>query len=464
MTTQLLRMMGSFIKNSPAAIAVLRGADFRFEIVNPAYAALAPGEPMLGRTVADVWPAAASLMLPTLEEVRATQAAYRANAMAIPLHHGPGSKTEERYFDFSYVPFAAPGSEPDDVRVMIIAIEVTDQRRTERELLQAHQELAAIHANAPVALFLVDQGRRGCRPGDAIGCLNSTADRRGCGHGPDCLHCAIHAAATDSLAHGAPHQNVEAWVPIMTGGVRESRCLLVSTAPMPVTGDNKVLVCAQDITDLKQAFRQLESALAEKTVLVKEVHHRVKNNLAVVSSLLRMKSEASASADARVALQESYQRVLSMAQIHEQLYESDRLDRINFSDYAEQLVQRLHRAFFGDSARVEVRTNLDPIELAIEQAVPCGLILNELLTNAFKYAFPGENQGRILVSFHQTTPGPLELAVEDNGIGIAPDLLSGRTATLGLRIVGILANQLEGSLEHQSCAGTRVVLRFRSLH
>src|SRR5215471_3223689 len=126
MTTQLLRMMGSFIKNSPAAIAVLRGADFRFEIVNPAYAALAPGEPMLGRTVADVWPAAASLMLPTLEEVRATQAAYRANAMAIPLHHGPGSKTEERYFDFSYVPFAAPGSEPDDVRVMIIAIEVTD--------------------------------------------------------------------------------------------------------------------------------------------------------------------------------------------------------------------------------------------------------------------------------------------------------------------------------------------------
>lgn len=227
------------------------------------------------------------------------------------------------------------------------------------------------------------------------------------------------------------------------------------------------MTCGQDsggaIGDYRQAVHQLESALAEKTVLFKEVHHRVKNNLAVISSLLRMKADAAGSEEVRLALDESYLRVLSMAMIHEQLYESDRLDRINFSDYAHQLVQRLHRVFLDNPDRVEVATALEPVELGIEQAVPCGLILNELLTNALKYAFPGANHGRILVSFHRAAAGLLELAVEDNGIGLSPAQLAGQSPTLGLRIVGILTNQLDGVLEHQRCPGTRIVLRFPSV-
>src|SRR5205085_3604710 len=117
--------------------------------------------------------------------------------------------------------------------------------------------------------------------------------------------------------------------------------------------------------------------------------------------------------EAKLALEKSYQRVLSMALIHEQLYESDRLDRINFSEYALQLVGRLGHAFIDEPSRVSIETALEPIELGIEQAVPCGLILNELLTNAFKYAFPGANRGKILISFRQSEPGMLELAIED---------------------------------------------------
>ncbi|HME90682.1 MAG TPA: histidine kinase dimerization/phosphoacceptor domain -containing protein, partial [Myxococcaceae bacterium] len=407
------------VRNSPAAIAILRGPEFRFELVNPAFAALAPGEPMIGRTVADVWSVAAPLAVPPLQNVRATRTPYHASGVGLPLHRGPGSQVEQRYFDFSFAPL-------EEDRILVMAIEVTHHRQVQEDLRSAHQELAAIHANAPVALFLVDEGRRGNRPGGAIGCLNALADPGGCGQSESCCDCPIRNATLDSLNNNVRHQSVEAWVPIRVDGHTESRCLLVSTAPMPFTGIKRVLVCAQDITELKTAVSQAESALAEKTVLFKELHHRVKNNLAVVSSLLRMKADAATNEEVRGALEASHRRVHSMALIHEQLYASDRLDKINFSEYAQQLVERLRHAFVDEPLRVSIETDLDPIELGIEQAVPCGLILNELLTNAFKYAFPGNNQGVIRISFHECDRGLLELAVEDNGIGLSSELLSGR--------------------------------------
>jgi len=453
MTSLSLRMMEAIVHNSPAAIAVMRGHEFRLEMINPAYSALAPGTEMLGRRVADVWPSAAHLILPLLREVRATRTPFQASGMAFQMHRGPGSAIEERFFDFSYAPVEGD-------RILALAIEVTHHKRVEKDLLSANQELAAIHANAPVALFLVDEALRGNRPGDAIGCMNAESDPRGCGHSSVCADCPIRNATLDSLANGNRHQSIEAWVPLTLDGRQESRCLLVSTAPMPFADERTVLVCAQDITELKHAIRQAEGALAEKTVLFKELHHRVKNNLAVVSSLLRMKADIAPSDEVRRALEASHRRVHSMALIHEQLSEHDRLDRIIFSEYAQQLVEHLRQAVAEEPARISIVTDLDPIEVGIEQAVPCGLILNELLTNAFKYAFPGRNHGRILVSFHEQVPGTLELTVEDNGIGLSPELRSGRETSLGLRIVGILTNQLDGVLEHQPCAGTRIVLRF----
>ena len=163
-----------------------------------------------------------------------------------------------------------------------------------------------------------------------------------------------------------------------------------------------MLVCAQDITEQKRTQRALESALAEKTTLLKEIHHRVKNNLAVISSLLSMKADSVSNQTAKQALLKSQQRVHSMALIHEHLYGNERLDRIDFAEYAAELVRRLHAAVASDPHRIAIELALDPIELAIEQAVPCGLILNELLTNAFKYAFHGRDRGRIEISFHES--------------------------------------------------------------
>ena len=465
------------IRSLPSAIALLRGPDFVIEMVNPAFQELSPGEPMVGRTVAEVWPEAAPLVIPLLRAVRDGGIAYGATGQAVPSRRGSGSPAEVRYFDFSYVPLTQGG----EVLILVAATEVTAHKRVEAELRAVCAELAAIHASAPVALFVIDDEFRvekvndmaarfagrasadivGLRPGDAFECLSALASSAGCGNGPACVQCPIRTAALDSLTSGARHEGVEAWIPRTVNGATYEPCLQISTSAMQFDQGRKVLVCAQDITEQKRTQRALESALAEKTILLKEIHHRVKNNLAVVSSLLSMKADAVTNPTARLALQESQQRVYSMALIHEHLYGNDRLDRIDFAQYATQLINRLHVALPAEPDRIAIELTLEPIELAIEQAVPCGLILNELLTNAFKYAFHGRARGRIAVSFRQSASGMRELSVEDDGIGFPADQLDGPNGnSLGLRIVGVLTHQLDGTLSREPCSGTRMVLRF----
>ena len=400
---------------------------------------------MVGRTVADVWPEAVQVVVPLLQAVRDGGRVYNASGLVVPLHRSPGSPVEERHFDFSCVPLV----QGDDVWVLVATTEVTAHKRVEVQLQAAWAELAAIHANAPVALFVVNDkflvekvndmaarfaGREeagivGWRLGAAFGCLSALLSAEGCGKGSECSCCPIRAAAMDSLAHGTHHEGVEAWLSRSASGETQSPCLLISTSPMQFDRVRKVLVCVQDITEQKRTQLALESALAEKTILLKEVHHRVKNNLAVISSLLSMKADAVTNPTARQALLESQQRVYSMALIHEQLYGNERLDRINFAEYATELVCRLHAAMAAEPDRISIDLALEPTELAIEQAVPCGLILNELLTNAFKYAFRDRVHGRVAVSFRESADGNHELAVEDDGVGLPADLMAAPTGS-----------------------------------
>jgi two-component sensor histidine kinase/PAS domain-containing protein len=434
--------------------------------------------------MAELWPEAVPLLMPLLNVVRDAATVYHATGLAIPMHRVPGSPVEERYFDFSFVPLTDPvegAPQMDDVRVLVVAIEVTKHKRAEAELHATYSELAAIYASAPVVLFVVNDefrvekvndlaarfaGREGPetlgkRPGDAFGCLNALADPGGCGNSPACQRCSIRTAVLDSLATGTPHEGAEAWLSRLDGGQRQKRCLLISTSVIRFQRSRKVLVCAQDITELKQTQLALESALAEKTILLQEIHHRVKNNLAVISSLLSMKADAVESPEAKLALEKSQQRVYSMALIHEHLYGNGHLDRIDFAEYARQLVLRLHAAYAGEPDRIAISLDLDPIEVALDRAVPCGLILNELLTNTFKYAFRGRPDGRIVVSFHESAAGIRELTVEDNGVGLPAGRLAFQNEnSLGLRIVEILTNQIDGTLAQEPCSGTRLVLRF----
>ena len=484
-------LLESMVQNSPAAMALLVGKDFTFEMLNPSYQALAPGEPMAGRTVSEVWPEAAPLVLPLLQSVRDTGTAFHAREFAVPLHRVPGRPAEKRYFDFSYVPLRGYAG-ADDLAVLVAANEVTSYKAAEESLSAAYSELEAIYEHAPVVLLVVDEQLRvqkvnelasrfagrpipdmlGVLPGTAIGCGNCLTDPRGCGYGADCPRCPIRLSVLDAL-QGGTGRRVEGWLPLAADGGQQPRCLLVSTAAMDFGNGRKVLVCAQDITELKQAqlellrreealqqtVARLQTALADKTVLLQEVHHRVKNNLAVISSLLVMKADAVASGEARAALAESQQRVHSIALIHEHLYGNEHLDRIDFAEYAQQLVDGIRAAAAGE--RFAIETGLEAVELGIERAVPCALVLNELLSNALKYAFPDGRSGRIQVQFRETQAGVLELAVEDNGVGLPPGgLVAGNSKSLGLQIVRILARQLDGAVEQEACPGTRIVLRF----
>ena len=205
---------------------------------------------------------------------------------------------------------------------------------------------------------------------------------------------------------------------------------------------------------------KLEAALNEKTVLMKEIHHRIKNNLAVISSLLGMKADLTEIPEARLALEDSQQRVRSIALVHELLYATDHLDRVNFNAFVEQLVHEITAVFVADAGRISIHVAVEPIEVATHQAIPCALILNELITNAFKYAFPGRRDGHLQISFRQADPEHLELAIEDNGVGCPAHLTNGNGKSMGLRVVRILTKQLDGSLQLEACAGTRFVLRF----
>ena len=363
-----------------------------------------------------------------------------------------------------------------------------ERARVEARLHAAYSELSAIYANCPVALLVVDEefrvekanemaarfaGRKafemqGLRYGEALLCPEAAVDPRGCTYSPSCSECPVCRAVSDIVHNGTTRDNMESWVRLSIDSEKKERWLLVSCGGIDLGQRKRVLVCARDITELQLAHLDLErqrdareAALAEKTVLLKEIHHRVKNNLAIIASLLSMKAATTDSDDARAALRQSQERVHSMALIHEHLYRSQNLDRVNFAEYARTLSEELYQVFISEPGRISVRLSIQPIELSIQRAVPCGLILNELIANAFKYAFPGGRRGEISISFREVEPGRLELAVEDDGVGLPAGLLqSPGASSLGLRIVNILTTQLDGTLEQQPSAGTRIVIRF----
>lgn len=219
-------------------------------------------------------------------------------------------------------------------------------------------------------------------------------------------------------------------------------------------------VILRDVSSRKQIEESLRTALREKEVLLREVHHRVKNNLQVVSSLLNLQARASGDEEVARAFDESQRRVQSMALIHEQLYETPDLADINFPDYIRQLAGRLFRSYRVSSNRVELHTDIADVHLGIDTAVPCGLILNELISNSLKHAFPGDREGRILVRVEKLPDGSLRMVVADDGVGLPSDIGFWSTKTLGIRLVRSLVRQLDGEIELGGPPGAEFRIRF----
>jgi PAS domain S-box-containing protein len=220
---------------------------------------------------------------------------------------------------------------------------------------------------------------------------------------------------------------------------------------------------ARDITERRRAEEQIRASLHEKEVMLKEIHHRVKNNLQIVSSLLSLQSEYIVDPETLRFFRESQNRVKSMALVHEKLYQSTNLARVDFDGYLRELATHLVRSSVNDAGTVDVRLETNGVSLSIDKAIPCGIIVNELVTNALKYAFPAGRQGVLYVECAAEGPGEIRLVVGDDGVGLPAEFDVEQAETLGLTLVQMLVDQLQARLtvrRQASRLGARTGVEF----
>lgn len=225
-----------------------------------------------------------------------------------------------------------------------------------------------------------------------------------------------------------------------------------------VTG---ILCVSLEITERKIAQDNMRKSLEEKEVLLREIHHRVKNNMQIISSLLRLQSENIEDKKYRDAFIDSQNRIHAMALIHEKLYQSKSIAKINFKEYIDSIVSNIFESYCIKS-NIKIDINIENIPLIIDCAVPCGLIINELVTNSLKYAFPDGRQGKIQISVKSNNDHMIQLSISDDGIGIPEDMDIRNTKSLGLHLVTALAEkQLNGEFILNRENGTEFQIKFR---
>ncbi len=245
--------------------------------------------------------------------------------------------------------------------------------------------------------------------------------------------------------------------------IQRGKEVWIYTVKTPIMDDSGnvtgILGISWDITERKKAEQQIKQSLREKETFLREIHHRVKNNMAVVSSLLSLQANKIEDAAVRSIFEESRQRVKAMALVHEKLYQTRDLSSINFEDYITSIVSEIIGLYRIDTKAIITEINIKDIALDLESAVPCGLIINELLTNAFKHAFHDNRSGVLSINFTRTDD-TYKLAIKDNGVGLPEGFDYMRTNTVGLQIVNVLTKQLRGTLQIKSDGGTDATIMF----
>ena len=208
---------------------------------------------------------------------------------------------------------------------------------------------------------------------------------------------------------------------------------------------NKILITTQDITDRKRKELRISESLQEKEILLSEVHHRVKNNLAIVSGLLEMNSLKIEDGSTLDFIRSSQLRIQSMAKIHEQLYQSDSFTHVSFKDYIHELIETIQNTMRTNGSEPEIKTDIEDVQLNLNYAIPCGLVLNELITNSWKHAFPNHKVGTIQI-FLSSEGENIHLSVKDDGVGLPDGFEYKNASSLGMTLIRILSQQIEAQL------------------
>jgi two-component sensor histidine kinase len=226
-------------------------------------------------------------------------------------------------------------------------------------------------------------------------------------------------------------------------------------------GEIYTLVTIVDISERKRAERALVESLKEKEVLLREIHHRVKNNMQVISSLLRLQAGRLEDETAKAIFQSCQDRIRSMSLVHEKLYMSENLSGINFSDYIQSLASRLFQINRVNPDLIRLKLDIEEVFFDLQTAIPCGLILNELMTNSLKYAFPNGRRGTVEISLTSRGDKTYRLMVKDDGIGFPQGADFENPQSFGLQIVKLLVDQLGGTVLLKRESGTTFEISFK---
>lgn len=222
---------------------------------------------------------------------------------------------------------------------------------------------------------------------------------------------------------------------------------------------NEISGISNDVTEKKRAEDQLKQSLFEKEILLKEIHHRVKNNLQVISSILNLQSSYVKDKNTLAILKESQNRIKSMAFIHESLYQNKNFSSVNVTEYISNLSKNLIHSYEMGESKVLLDLSLKPVSLNLDQSIPCGLIINELVTNSFKYAFKGRKKGKISISLKEAN-NVVTLVIADDGVGMPEDFDYKNADSLGLQLVFTLVEQINGKINLSTKGGTKFSIIF----
>ncbi len=350
-----------------------------------------------------------------------------------------------------------------DAQLLVVSRDITQRKLTEEALEKSQRLLKEAQAYAQIGYWTLESDMStvtwseeafrivGLQPTESV----SLETLKAIVHADDLPP--VVASLSLALTEGREH-NVEYRIHRADGAVRWVSCI---GAPSRDDKGNTLRLTGfvQDITERKRTERTLTEALKEKEVLLREIHHRVKNNLQVVASLLYLQAMHAAEGATVEALKESGRRIQLMAQIHEKLYRSSSLANVRIASFIRSLIEDMITSYGIDANQVALKTELENITLHIDQAIPCSQIVSELVSNALKHAFPGPGGGQIGIRM-STEDDLIVLCIEDDGVGMPAGMDWQRASSIGLQVVNALAKQLGSEVEMVTDGGSRFRIAF----
>lgn len=351
------------------------------------------------------------------------------------------------------------------IGAMGVSRDITDSKKAEEELRLSEERHRAIYDQAYIGIARIAKMGRfllvNQRLSDMIG------------YTPEQLY---KKTFYELVLTSEVEDSLQSWDDLLSGTinnfskeqtyVRKDGGLITANVTVSMVRDangnpNYFVAVFEDITERKESDRRLKDSLREKEVLLKEVHHRVKNNMQVISSILNLQSSYIDDEKALAILRESQDRIKSMSFVHESLYQSATLSQVNFAEYIRNIATNLYHSYGRPQGGIDLHFELEPVFINLDTSIPCGLVINELVSNALKYAFNGREKGRIGIHLKRENEKSLLLVVEDDGVGLPKDFDVENSDSLGLQLVSALTMQLSGTLEVEGTNGTRFTLYFK---